>query len=363
MNTKFSKFKQCAACTNDIAATELIKCGTCGLRYHIECINTSYKKLNDLPPEYKTNWFCPSCCSKKPKGDNSNTPARGTTIVNVSPSSNITHRRPQPSVQPTSQVHEYFTLGNIKELIKEEMDTLLTKMECKFEKMMENKTSEMCKEMSEIKDAVNFINSQYEELKNKIQEKITVVKALKEENEKLKSTVVNLNSRLNLLEQHARMSNVEIQCIPEHKSENLPKIISQIGKVTGNNIPDTDIHRCTRIAKTNPTNSRPRSVIVKFASPRIRDTFLAGVIKFNKKNKEDKLNTSHAGIAGEKRQIYVVDHLTPELKKIHAFARITAKKLNYKYVWIKNGRVFLRKTDGSECIVIKNIEQLEQLKS
>ncbi|XP_039764477.1 uncharacterized protein LOC120636965 [Pararge aegeria] len=165
------------------------------------------------------------------------------------------------------------------------------------------------------------------------------------------------------MEQHSRMNNLEIQCLPEHRAENLPNIITQIGKVTGTCISDADIHKCTRIAKISRENPRPRSVFVKFSSPRIRDTFLAGVMKFNKRIKDEKLNTSHIGIGGENKPIYVVEHLTPELKKIHASARLTAKKLKYRFVWIKNGRVFLRKTDESEHIVIRNIEQLEQLKS
>ncbi|CAG4994327.1 unnamed protein product [Parnassius apollo] len=174
-----------------------------------------------------------------------------------------------------------------------------------------------------------------------MQVKFKDVKQLKEENDCLKSTVKNLNSRLSIMEQHSRMSNLEIQCVPEHRAENIPNIITQIGKITGTKISDADIHKCTRIAKINPENARPRSIIVKFACPWVRDTFLAGVINFNKRNTNEKLNT--------------------ELKKIHALARATAKKLKYKFVWIKNGRVFLRKTDNTEHIVVRNIEQLEDL--
>lgn len=255
------------------------------------------------------------------------------------------------------------TLDNVKQLIQEEMDIFFNKLEKNFTKILETKTKEMFKEINAIKDSVSFINNQYEDLKYELQGKLTQIKELADDNDKLRSTVTDLNNRLNIIEQHTRMSNLEIQCLPEHKSENLPNIILQIGKVTGSNISDSDIHKCTRIAKLNPDSVRPRSVIVKFSCPRTRDKYLAAAIKFNKTNKDEKLNTSHIGIGGEKKPIFIVDHLTPELKKIHASARLTAKKLNYKYVWIKNGRVFLRKMDNSEHIVVKNIEQLKNLES
>ncbi|CAG4990176.1 unnamed protein product [Parnassius apollo] len=163
-----------------------------------------------------------------------------------------------------------------------------------------------------------------------MQVKFKDVKQLKEENDCLKSTFKDLNSRLSIMEQHWRMSNLEIQCVPEHRAKNIPNIITQIGNITGTKICDADIHKCTRIAKINPENARTRSIIVKFACPRVRDTF--GVINFNKRNTNEKINTSHIGIGGDKKPIFVVEHLTPELKKIHALARATAKKLKYKFV-------------------------------
>ncbi|CAK1589737.1 unnamed protein product [Parnassius mnemosyne] len=274
-------------------------------------------------------------------------------------SSNITIRRTKPTHLTQSQ--EPLTLESIKHIIHDEMNAFINKIESNISKIIENKIKGLTKEITDLKESVLFITNQYEDLKKDMQVKFKDVKHLKEENDCLKSTVKDLNSRLSIMEQHSRMSNLEIQCIPEHRAENIPHIITQIGKITGTKISDAEIHKCTRIAKINPENARPRSIIVKFACPRVRDTFLAGVINFNKRNTNEKLNTSHIGIGGNKKPIFVVEHLTPELKKIHAHARATAKKLKYKFVWIKNGRVFLRKTDNSEHIVVRNIEQLKEL--
>ncbi|XP_026327859.1 uncharacterized protein LOC113236088 [Hyposmocoma kahamanoa] len=259
-------------------------------------------------------------------------------------------------------VSSQITLESVKSLIQEASDDLLAKLEGKITKIVDTKTKEIFKEINELKVSLNYLNEEHEDLKKELKQKCNVVKELEDENMQIKMRLTDINSRLNVMEQYSRTSNVEIQCIPEYKTENLEKIVGQISKVTGSEIQGSDIYKCTRIAKLNSDSKRPRSVVVKFSSPRIRDTFMAGVIKFNKNHASDKLSTSHIGIGGEKRAVYVVDHLTPEMKKLHAAARITGKRLGYQFVWVKNGRVFMRKSDTTEHVIVKSAAQLELLK-
>lgn len=127
---------------------------------------------------------------------------------------------------------------------------------------------------------------------------------------------------------------------------------------------ETDIQQCTRIAKINNESRRPRSVIVKFNTQRTRDGFLAATLQFNKRNKNptDKLNSSLLGIGGDKKPVFVVEHLAPAQKALHAAARAKAKELNYKFVWVRGGKVYMRKTESAEYINIKNTEDLSNLK-
>ncbi|CAH2101903.1 unnamed protein product [Euphydryas editha] len=110
-------------------------------------------------------------------------------------------------------------------------------------------------------------------------------------------------------------------------------------------------------------SSRPKSVVVQFASKRIRDEFLAASINFNReRSREEKLNSSHLGFNGEKPAIYIVDHLSPTNKTLHAAARSTAKEKGYKHVWVRNGRIFMQKTDGFSYIIIRDLDSLNNLK-
>ncbi|KAJ0183527.1 hypothetical protein K1T71_001503 [Dendrolimus kikuchii] len=174
--------------------------------------------------------------------------------------------------------------------------------------------------------------------------------------------VTNLQSRINQLEQEARSRNLEIQCLPEKKSENLVSIVKDIANVININIKEDNIMRVTRVSKLNPNNARPRSVVVEFSSTRIRDNYLAASISFNKKNPENKLNLQHLGYTGTKSAIFVAEHLSPTNKSLHAATRQFAKEKNYKYVWVRGGRVYLRKNEESSYIIVKSTISLENLK-
>ncbi|CAG4944331.1 unnamed protein product [Parnassius apollo] len=146
------------------------------------------------------------------------------------------------------------------------------------------------------------------------------------------------------MEQFARSSNIEIQCLPENKEENILNTVVQIGKVINCNINEIDISQYIRISKLNPQSTRTRSVLVRFNNQRIRDSFIASASKYNKEGKS-KLNTSVLGIACDPpKTIFVAEYLRANDKELYAAARARAKELGFRFVWVKNEKIFVRKT-------------------
>lgn len=146
------------------------------------------------------------------------------------------------------------------------------------------------------------------------------------------------------------------------KDGNLIGILTTLSNVIKYPLSTEKTTKCSRIAKINANISRPRSIVVQLTTPRERDNFLSGVIKLNKsKSKEEKLNTGHLGISGATQPIFIHEHLSPVNKALHAATRSTAREKGCKHVWVRNGRIFVRKTDTSDYRVIKNIESLDKL--
>lgn len=260
------------------------------------------------------------------------------TILN--PNEQISHEALRDIIR---QELETVLKSTIKELVTEHLVVINGKINC-FE------------------ESLSFNNNILEQMKNKLEDKVFIIEKLEKENIELHSTVKELSSRLNSIEQHMRECNVEINGIPEHRNENLPNIMQQLSKIVECPITNTDIQYVTRVAKLNKDSKRPRAVVLKLCSRETRDNILAAVTKFNKAHKDDKLSSKHLGIGNKREAVFVSEHLSPQNKHLHAATRQKAKEAEYKFVWVRDGRIFAKKKETSQAIHVRSIESLSLLK-
>ncbi|KAL4719615.1 hypothetical protein ACJJTC_012988 [Scirpophaga incertulas] len=151
----------------------------------------------------------------------------------------------------------------------------------------------------------------------------------------MSSAMRDLSTRLTLMEQHCRENNLEITGF---------RFLS-----------------CTRVRKLDAASKRPRSIVVKLTNTRTRDSVLAAVYKFNRANPNEKLNAHLLGYGGDKSAVYISEHLCPYYKRLHAETRKLAREKGLKYVWIRNGRIFIRRNEESQAKQIKSLEDLRKL--
>ncbi|XP_063381873.1 uncharacterized protein LOC134668321 [Cydia fagiglandana] len=330
----------------------MLECASCADKYDEQCTGLDLKDLNAAQI---SAWTCPKCCNKRPKGDNSNTPVRR----DCEPINNITMRK-RPAGPAGEQSALPLSRDEITEIVRQEIRSAIKDcMKDTIRTCIAEQYKDIKEQVDELEASVKFMDQKYEDFKSDIAN----VKSLSKENAQLKSTVSELSNRLNQMEQLTRASNMEIHCVPEHNRENLLLLVQQLGTVVNHPVQQHEIIQCSRIAKVNPNNPRPRSILVKFSSPRIRDNFLAASRKYNKEHSREKLNTSHLGIAEQNVQnIYVAEHLSKETKVLHTAARLRAREVGYEIVWVKHGRVYVRKSEGTQHIWVKDTEALKNIK-
>ncbi|XP_044749749.1 uncharacterized protein LOC123310349 [Coccinella septempunctata] len=167
----------------------------------------------------------------------------------------------------------------------------------------------------------------------------------------------SLRNRLGELEQAARLNNVEIQGVPEKNDENLLHIVEKIGTYVGHSINSSTIdyaHR-VQINKSSGKNTI-KNIVVRFTSRGERDRFLMAV-----RNKRKNIKTPRMSLDGVSGEFFVNEHLTLNNKILYKEARIAAKNKGYKYVWVRNGIVFCRKTDTSGIFVLKNSDSVGRM--
>uniref|UniRef100_A0A2A4JBL7 FP protein C-terminal domain-containing protein n=1 Tax=Heliothis virescens TaxID=7102 RepID=A0A2A4JBL7_HELVI len=340
------------------------------MKYHQTCLSTKYPLLSLNTDNLPQKWTCYQCSEDTSKSDSGNaqspTPKRFNPNVTVRGSKRQALQSPPQILTSNDSVDNIRTI--IEELIDIKFDNLLEKLNaslsdtiCQQLRSVQTEIKNVREEVLQVKKSVDFVTSQYDDFIKEHNEAKVTMKLMQKQNEEMANSMSDMLARINQLEQNARSNNVEIQCVPEKKDENLIDIVTSLGNTTGAKLKTEHIINCTRIAKINKESNRPRSIVVQFSSVKIRDEFLAANINFNKAHPENKLNSSHLGIPGGKTPIFIVEHLSPYNKSLHAAARRVAKEKGYKHLWVRNGRIYMRKVDDSEYILIRNIKTLEKL--
>lgn len=351
-----AKIVTCTGCLNVIEGKNKLKCCACNSMYDLICANVTEKRFYSFYGASGNNrkeWTCPKCISGRPKGDNLNTPIRvdketyGQILEDSPPVSGVTQRSTaRLANQGNTSLDKVDMISTIREEVRAAIRAELAPIK---------------EQLVELKDSVQYMSNQYDDLIKTTDAIMEDNKSLKAECHQLRSTVSVMAARVETMEQYMRESNIEVQGIPQHKNENVVDIIEKIAEVVSFKLSDTDILTCTRVASVNKDSKRPRAIIAKLRSTRCRDEFYSAVARFNKSHPNNKLNSLMLGVGGVSSPVYVSEHLSPANKALHAAARAKAKALSYKFVWVRNGRIFMRRDETANFIHVKNCEVLERL--
>lgn len=353
----------CYGCKKNLKTQEKISCSqpACGKHYHYLCVNLSVDNFKK-----QKHWNCPDCAIKllsvqRREGNKDSTPVKS--IPNLEEFStndeqqNITIRRPNlcaTDYTPPAAPEEMSLRSDIISCIRNEMRSV-------FRDMFEEEFGKIRKDIQNLQESLAYINEQFDKAFSDIKLCMEESKELKSENIFLKEKTKDLEARLSQVEQDARQSNLAIHCLPEHRQENLVKTVTQLCNVVSFPISENDILSCNRVQKLNSNSKLPRTVICKFSSKLKRDNLLAAVLTYNKAHPKQKLNTKLLGYGDTESPVYVCEHLTQSNKILHAATRIRAKEKQYKFVWIRNGKIFVRKDESSPALIITHKDSLQKL--
>lgn len=183
-------------------------------------------------------------------------------------------------------------------------------------------------------------------IKNDISELKQHLTGLSQENGQLKQEVKVLKVMLNQTRQEKLNSNMLIRGLfeAEKKQVDLELITSLCISNVDPLLNANKIQHITRIGKKMEGKVRP--ILVEFSHPSVRDNIL---------NKKKILKSmTGADVSWEygdlgKEQVYFDEHLTKENANIFARAR-GLKKMGFKYIWVKRGRILGRLNEGGKIV-------------
>ncbi|KAH9631267.1 hypothetical protein HF086_011971 [Spodoptera exigua] len=198
------------------------------------------------------------------------------------------------------------------------------------------------KKIDDLTDTVDFYAEQFQKLtefKDSMQKKIT---ALENTNTFLKKSNEALEERITLLEQKQVENNIEIAGVEEVKNENTLQIVQNIADKLKLN-PDT-IVETKRVGREIAGEKRARPIVVALCTKAARENWIRQR-KVNNKNE---------------KCIYINENLTKTMRQVFWNAK-TMLKDNYKYIWIQNQRILVKKDDNAKIRNIRSEADVQKL--
>lgn len=359
---------QCCGCKHKIERGDRLSCINCKGSYHYQCLNITSADFREKGNHLNSTWQCHVCVNKNRRQRNEFTPIRSSAMScdgSVDNSKVPLHQTESPGGSNFSAMDK----DNVKISFDDFSKLLDSKLKTIEESLTRNIRNSIKEEFNcaieklkqEFTQTTDFLSAEQVDLRNDIKIMNDKIKSLETENIKITKDLLIVSGRLRNLEKCSRSCNVEIQSVPEGKQENLLNVMKKLCYEIGANLVEKDICSVRRVAKMNPSAKRPRNILVTLASERQRDDIITAFKRYNKLHSPDFLNSMHLDITGEKHKIYVVEHLPPETKELYAVTRRTAKERSYKYVWVKYGRIYVRKDDDCTPIHISDKNCLVQL--
>lgn len=363
----------CEACKGNITVTQKrIKCSNCSQLYHSECVNYNNEST-------RSQWKCPNCFAYQRKGgDNSNTPIRGAKTAKELPlnppknkgvtattsSADMYGQTSQESTNPSTATSP--EIGNTCTYSLSE-NSLVLQIENMLDVKLNLLKKDMVKEIhsslvTEFRKDLQKINTKYNELEN-------VCAKLHEEKEDLRKNlntlqtksmedhdkILELQSQINKQQQGARMSNIEIVGLPESPNESTEDLVIAIANYAGVTLQCDQIESVHRVQPMRKVEGRPKPIVAKLQTRMLKDKIIAGLRKSNG------ISTRDVGLAGNNRKFFVNEHLTPENKQLLNAVKTRAKTKSFKFIWVRNCNIFLRKNEESPVITISSIKDLQKI--
>lgn len=259
---------------------------------------------------------------------------------------NVTTRNRKPVVKSDD---DYSTFMNeIRDMLRSHTAQMDSKLES-----LQNTIKEISTQNTEIKEKLTTLTKQYDDI-------VIRTEKLEAERKSDFNYIIQLEDRIENLERMSCLSKLEIRNIlkpPGESKEDLHKIVTEMATVLGVSIQRHEIKDLFRLNRKEGVSP----IIVDFTNMHTKGDFIKSARNFNKKNKENKLNTSHIKLEGPPKPVFVSECLTPKAQRLFYLARKFAKENNYMFCWTSLGKVFLKKIEEEKQILIRSEADLDLL--
>lgn len=325
--------------------------------------------------ERKDQWRCPECINKQPKKGNINTPVRGSCNSGDIQTENITK---VTSVRATSDSPQDNITFRSKKNSQPHQDQQISVPECgpavldsygnMIEDLKKYMTDLIHQQMDGLREAITSLTRTIQAQNTRIDKLEARVENLeKTQNETQCQDVTVLENALQQLradiaekDQALLTNDIEIAGCTEVANENCVHIVLNVAKKIGVEIDERDVINAERVgpplqADKSGANPRTRPLVVRLARRATRDRLLQAA------RTRRNLTTEGLQLPSPPRALYLNERLTTHYRHLLQKARELARNMQYKYVWTRDGKIFVRQEQGKPRHRLRNGEDLQKV--
>lgn len=234
------------------------------------------------------------------------------------------------------------------QFISGKIDSLFTEM-----RDFREETKAMGISIESTHEKIDELKTVFSEHRVDIDKCLADLESLKTENKVLKDQLVKVREEVNNQQQYSRRNTVDIQGVPEAKSENLLEVVKSVARVLRFKLSSEMVDAVHRLPGSRG-DSRPRGIILKF----VRRMDCDELLRLSKVKRG--FSAAELLIQSDSK-VYVNASLSKTYRELLFLAKRAARGGIVKYAWYNNGKILVRKTDGQPAIHITSREQLAML--
>lgn len=364
-----------------------VNCGHCNDVFHINCGQITEVLVKQIEQGI-TDWRCTVCRTAKNRRS----------IVNIG--SDVDKRSSSPSTNPAASTFNLSTsTSNINVAVPNlsdpnDLSATLATLSLNIKNLAENQQGTMVSLA-----AISKQMSTLQTLHTKVDKHEQRIKSLEEENTSMKTMIKNLSSKIDNCEQKSNNNKLQINLVPYTQNEDLHRIVIDVAdklnvSVVKNDIIDvyrTKVNKDPKSIKNNNGIVNLESNVaatdagnianfesdviandndadgacadaVKSVNPSNDSTVNSIIVRFKSRSTTQAILQGYRNIPNHKlffddnnkHRIFVNEFLISYRRRLFFKAKLFCKVNNYKYLWTRNGNIFIRKEDGGKRILINH---------
>lgn len=206
--------------------------------------------------------------------------------------------------------------------------------------------------MLETRNQYSALSQKMDEFNNRCSRLESKVDQMGVDQELVQDEVDDLRKELNVLQQRQLDLNLIIKGMPEVKSETTEQtriLVTKLFRVMG--VPDATVDTAKRVGKKS--GLVPRIILFTVINKQHKTELLAV------KRKKTITAADIFPTGSAKQFIYIDQHLTKHNDQLFKRARDIGKERNTKYVWVKDGTIYMKQDDAARAIPIRSDNDLD----